>query len=92
MKYRCIARCDNDARNCHVFSSNIFSLFTGGRTGPEIVNWLKKKTGPPATTIEDVDAAASMIEKDEVVVMGFFEVRNVFMLFFKCDFLRKLAF
>lgn len=45
-----------------------------GRTSSDIVNWLKKKTGPPATTLEDKESTAKMIEKDEVVVVGFFKV------------------
>lgn len=51
---------------------------TGGRTADEIVNWLKKKTGPPATTLETVDAAKDMIEKSDVVVIGFFKVAYLF--------------
>lgn len=49
-------------------------IFVGGRQGPDIVNWLKKKTGPPCVKIDTVDAAKAMIEKDEVVVIGFFKV------------------
>lgn len=47
--------------------------YSGGRQAPDIVNWLKKKTGPPCVTIDTVDAAKAMIEKDEVVVIGFFK-------------------
>jgi len=50
-------------------------IFVGGRQAPDIVNWLKKKTGPPCVTIDTVDAAKAMIEKDEVVVIGFFKVK-----------------
>lgn len=38
------------------------------------MNWLKKKTGPPAVTLESVDQATAMIEKDDVVVIGYFKV------------------
>lgn len=48
------------------------SEYNGGRQSPEIVNWLKKKTGPPCTTLDDVDAAKKFAESDEVVVIGFF--------------------
>ena len=46
----------------------------GGRQANDIVNWLKKKTGPPATTLADKDAAAAFREKEDVVVIGFFKV------------------
>lgn len=58
--------------------------YTGGRKAEEIVNWLNKKTGPPAKdlpTLEDVKtfidttlADASLAESDSnVVVVGFFK-------------------
>lgn len=48
--------------------------YTGGRTSPEIVNWLRKKTGPPCIALKDVDGAKKFVEKDDVVVIGFFKV------------------
>ena len=51
-----------------------FHEYAGGRQAPDIVNWLKKKTGPPAADLETVDAAKAAIEKNEVVVIGFFKV------------------
>lgn len=48
--------------------------FTAGRMAEDFVNWLKKKTGPPAELINSVDAAKALIEKNEVVVFGFFKV------------------
>lgn len=50
--------------------------YIGGRQSADIVNWLKKKTGPACVTLDSVDAAKAMIEKDEVVVIGFFKVIN----------------
>jgi len=47
--------------------------YTGGRTADDIVNWLNKKTGPPAKTLATVDEAKQFIEKSEVVVVGFFK-------------------
>ncbi len=48
-------------------------LHTGGRTGIEIVNWLKKRTGPPAVVLESIEAANEFKDKDDVAVIGFFE-------------------
>lgn len=47
--------------------------YGGGRTSPEIVNWLRKKTGPPCIALKDVDGAKKFVEKDDVVVIGFFK-------------------
>lgn len=49
------------------------SEYQAGRTSVDMVNWLKKKTGPPAVNLETIEAAKAMIEKDEVVVIGFFK-------------------
>lgn len=49
------------------------SEYGGGRTEPEIVNWLKKKTGPPATVVDTVEAAAAAIDGKDVVLVGFFK-------------------
>jgi len=49
------------------------SEYGGGRTEPEIVNWLKKKTGPPATVVDTVEAAAAAIDEKDVVLVGFFK-------------------
>lgn len=48
-------------------------LFVGGRTAEDIIRWLKKKTGPPANDLTTVDAAKSLIDSGEVVVIGFFK-------------------
>lgn len=45
-----------------------------GRQASDIVNWLKKKTGPPAVELKTVDEAKTFAEKEEVVVIGFFKV------------------
>jgi len=49
------------------------SEYKGGRTGPEIVNWLKKRTGPAAVDLSNVEAVKLLTEKEEVVVVGFFK-------------------
>ncbi len=47
--------------------------YTGGRTAKEIVSWLVKKTGPPAEALTTLEDAKAFSEKDDVVVIGFFE-------------------
>nr|WLF82762.1 putative disulfide isomerase [Tityus melici] len=47
--------------------------YTGGRTAKDIVNWLKKKTGPPAVTLSAVDEALKFKDSQDVVVIGFFK-------------------
>jgi len=59
------------------------SEYKGGRTSAEIVNWLKKRTGPPAVIVDSVDTVKSITEKEEVFVVGFFKV----VITILCDFL-----
>ncbi|PNJ87242.1 P4HB isoform 21, partial [Pongo abelii] len=47
--------------------------YTAGREADDIVNWLKKRTGPAATTLPDGAAAESLVESSEVAVVGFFK-------------------
>ncbi|XP_064639439.1 protein disulfide-isomerase-like isoform X2 [Lineus longissimus] len=47
--------------------------YSGGRTGPEIVNWLEVKTGPPSKDLATADEAKEFQEKHDVVVIGFFK-------------------
>merc|ERR1712241_1396837 len=47
--------------------------YNGGRTADTIVTWLEKKTGPPAKTLESVDAAKAFIEENAIAVIGFFK-------------------
>merc|ERR1712076_353261 len=46
--------------------------YGGGRKEAEIVSWIKKKTGPPAIEIADVEAATKLKADNEVVVVGYF--------------------
>jgi len=46
--------------------------YNGGRTADTIVSWVEKKTGPPAVTLDSVEAAKKFVEDNEVVVVGFF--------------------
>ncbi|KAL3276138.1 hypothetical protein HHI36_020857 [Cryptolaemus montrouzieri] len=47
--------------------------YSGGRHAEEIVNWLLKKTGPPAKELKTVEEAKELIEASNVVVIGFFK-------------------
>nr|KAF6457992.1 prolyl 4-hydroxylase subunit beta [Rousettus aegyptiacus] len=47
--------------------------YTAGREADDIVNWLKKRTGPAATTLPDKAAAEALVESSEVTVIGFFK-------------------
>ncbi|KTF85919.1 hypothetical protein cypCar_00037209, partial [Cyprinus carpio] len=47
--------------------------YSAGRQADDIVNWLKKRTGPAATTLSDVTQAESLIADNEVAVIGFFK-------------------
>jgi len=50
------------------------SDYKGGRTSEEIVNWLKKRTGPAALIVDDVETVKMLTEREEVFVVGFFKV------------------
>jgi len=45
--------------------------YEAGRTAPDIVNWLKKKTGPAAVEVKTGEEADTLIGNSEVVVIFF---------------------
>lgn len=47
--------------------------YNGGRVADDILKWLKKKTGPPALTLENVEDANKFKDSEEVVLVGLFE-------------------
>lgn len=47
--------------------------YTGGRQVDDIINWLNKKTGPPAKDLPSVDEAKAFIEAHDVAIVGFFK-------------------
>jgi len=55
------------------FRNGKASDYGGGRQADEIVNWLNKKTGPPAKTLTSVDDATAFTESKSVTVIGFFK-------------------
>lgn len=57
------------------FKSGKDSEYGGGRKADDIINWLKKKTGPPAVTIKTAEEL-DHIKSNEVSVVGFFKVRE----------------
>lgn len=52
--------------------------YIGGRIFFEIVNWLRKKIGLLCIVFKDVDGVKKFVEKDDVVVIGFFKVNLLF--------------
>ncbi|XP_069161870.1 protein disulfide-isomerase isoform X2 [Procambarus clarkii] len=46
--------------------------YNGGRQADDIVNWLLKKTGPPAKSVTSVEEAKAFIGEKPVVIIGFF--------------------
>ncbi|RWS30390.1 protein disulfide-isomerase-like isoform X2 [Leptotrombidium deliense] len=46
--------------------------YSGGRTADDLVKWLKKQTGPPAVTLDNVEDSKKFKDSAEVVVIGFF--------------------
>jgi len=47
--------------------------YSGGRTGDDIIQWVTKKSGPPFTSLGNVEAAQTALEKNEIAVFGFFK-------------------
>jgi protein disulfide-isomerase A1 len=47
--------------------------YTGGRKADDIVDWLIKKTGPPAKDLPTVDEAKAFIDDRTVAIVGFFK-------------------
>ncbi|XP_075072911.1 protein disulfide-isomerase [Mixophyes fleayi] len=47
--------------------------YSAGREAADIVNWLKKRTGPAAATLDDEVAVAGVVDSSEVAVIGFFK-------------------
>ena len=50
--------------------------YNGGRTADDIVNWLKKKTGPPAEELTTADEAKNFRDSKKVVLVGYFDSKD----------------
>ena len=53
------------------FRKAVVSDYSGGRTEKTIVEWVKKKTGLPATLLKTRDEIEAFAEANEVAVVGF---------------------
>jgi len=54
------------------FKKGVPQEYSGGRTADSILEWVEKKSGPAAKDLVTKDAAATFIEANKVVVIGFF--------------------
>jgi protein disulfide-isomerase A1 len=55
------------------FRKGVVSDYSGGRTEKTIVEWIKKKTGPPAVLLKTRDEVEAFAEANEVVAVGFMD-------------------
>lgn len=55
------------------FKNGVPMNYGGGRNADAIVNWLKKKTGPPAFTITTIAELTKFKVDNKIVVMGVFK-------------------
>jgi len=55
------------------FRNSTPAEYNGGRDQEGIVQWLKKRTGPPAKDLSSVEVANEFVESAKVVVIGFFK-------------------
>jgi protein disulfide-isomerase A1 len=47
--------------------------YSGGRTAADIFQWIKKKTGPPSTAVDTVEAFNEARAGSNIVILGYFE-------------------
>jgi protein disulfide-isomerase A1 len=52
------------------------SDYKGGRDKESIVQWVRRKSGPAATVVTTKEEADSLLERADVVVVGFFETKG----------------
>lgn len=56
-----------------MFKNGVNIEYEGGRTAEEMMGYLKKKAGPSAIPVDDVEAAKKAIEDNEVAAFGIFD-------------------
>jgi protein disulfide-isomerase A1 len=54
------------------FNTGKPSEYSGGRTAPDIVSFMKKKSGPPAATLTTTDELTNTQESNDAFVVGYF--------------------
>jgi protein disulfide-isomerase A1 len=59
------------------YKNGKFSEYKGGRKGPLIAEWLKKKTGPSLLTLDNVDEAKKFIDTHQIAIIAFAKSENV---------------
>lgn len=53
----------------------LMGLSTGPREAEGIAEWLRRRVGSSTTRLEDEEGAQALIDAQDVVVIGFFQVR-----------------
>jgi len=54
------------------FKNGVPQEYAGGRTAQSIVEWVKKKSGPAAKTLDSKEEASDFVDANNVAVIGFF--------------------
>jgi protein disulfide-isomerase A1 len=55
------------------FKNGVAQDYTGGRTADTIVQWLDKKAGPAAKSLDSKEDAEAFVSENRVAVIGFFK-------------------
>jgi len=55
------------------FKKGVPQEYAGGRTADSIVEWVKRKSGPSAKTLDSKEDASDFVDANNVAVIGFFQ-------------------
>jgi protein disulfide-isomerase A1 len=58
------------------FKNGKVSEYNGGRTAPDIVQWMNKKSGPAAAAVTDVAGVEALKEANDAFVLGVFDAAD----------------